>query len=282
MAHVADGKVARAVPDDKGGVRGRVQLKGRSAALVGLVGAALTFRAHAHPEDEICPQEWQDDMASPCRPGYAFDDVPDMDTAQSFTDVLGVFAADGVAHILPAGSDHILFVVALTLASTGVWALVGRLTLFTLAHTLALALAVIGGVRVPESVVGPLITLSIVGVALAGLFGFKVKGAGGRAAGGLVILLFGLFHGMGFAAALSELGMSREVLVPALIGFNLGVEAGQLAVVAGVLVLAHMVRTGLAAAGAGGLYPRVFGRPLLAVIAVTALVWTGTLLLAAR
>lgn len=246
------------------------------AGLAGL-GIAVGAPAWAHPEDEICPQEWQEDMASPCRPTDPFAGVPEMESAQSFGEILTLFGADGIAHILPAGSDHILFVAALSLASIGLGSLLWRLGLFTVAHTLALAVAVMGGVRLPEGIVQPLITASIVFVALAGL---RSRGNRPRrpAWGALVILLFGLFHGMGFAGALADLGLDGRVLVPALIGFNLGVEAGQLAVVAGVLVLSHITRTALGAAGVAALHASIFTRPLLVLIALAGAVWTLSLL----
>jgi hypothetical protein len=133
----------------------------------------------------------------------------------------------GFRHVLPLGLDHVLFMVALVIGSDRKWR---RLVLlsgaFTLAHSVTLALGASGIVTIPGRVVEPLIALSIVVVALSNLW------RSARPHGAWLVLAFGLLHGLGFASVLGDTGLARgELLVP-LLGFNLGVEAAQLVVVA--------------------------------------------------
>lgn len=138
----------------------------------------------------------------------------------------GGFVRLGVAHIL-TGIDHMLFLAALLLGAAGAVALLKTVTAFTVAHSATLALAVLGGVALPARVVEPVIALSIGWVAVENLLG-------GRALTRrwLVSLAFGLVHGFGFAGALAPLALPRASLAWALLGFNVGVEAGQLLVMA--------------------------------------------------
>lgn len=138
----------------------------------------------------------------------------------------------GIVHIIPLGWDHILFVVALTLGSFGKWRrLVLELSAFTAAHTLTLALGALELVRVAPSIVEPLIALSISAVALEHLVALQRKSV--RYA---LVCFFGLLHGLGFAGALLDLGLSKTSFLLFLVSFNIGVELGQLAVVGVTLV----------------------------------------------
>ena len=101
------------------------------------------------------------------------------------------------------------------------------MTSFTIAHTITLALTMYGIVSLPASIVEPLIALSIAYVAVENLMTSELKRS--RVA---LVFGFGLLHGMGFAGVLGELGLPRSEFVTALITFNLGVEAGQLTVIA--------------------------------------------------
>jgi hypothetical protein len=139
------------------------------------------------------------------------------------------FVLMGVEHIL-GGIDHLLFLLALLALVRGLWPTVAIVTAFTVAHSVTLSLAALGVVEVPSRIVEPLIAASIVWVALENVF--APSGLGRR---WLVAALFGLVHGLGFASALGELALSREALVRALVGFNLGVELGQLAFIVVVL-----------------------------------------------
>jgi hypothetical protein len=133
----------------------------------------------------------------------------------------------GFDHIVPKGLDHILFVLGLFFLSARLGALLWQVSAFTLAHTVTLALGATGVVTVPGSIVEPLIAASIVYVAVENIFASGLKPWRP-----VVIFCFGLLHGLGFASVLGEFGLPAGQFVPALIGFNIGVELGQLAVIA--------------------------------------------------
>lgn len=142
----------------------------------------------------------------------------------------GIFAryvALGFTHILPKGVDHILFVLGLFLLSLRLRPLLWQVSAFTLAHTLTLALSLYGVVNLPASVVEPLIALSIVFIAVENLFTDRL-----RTWRTLTVFSFGLLHGLGFAGVLTEIGLPANARLTALLGFNIGVECGQLAVIA--------------------------------------------------
>jgi len=133
----------------------------------------------------------------------------------------------GFEHIVPKGLDHILFVLGLFLLSAHLRPLLLQVTAFTAAHTLTLALASLDVVTLPAAVVEPLIALSIVYVAVENVVTRELKPW--RPA---LVFVFGLLHGLGFARVVGELGLPRGQLLSALLGFNVGVELGQLAVLA--------------------------------------------------
>ena len=138
----------------------------------------------------------------------------------------------GFAHILPRGYDHALFVMGLFLCAPQWRPLLWQVSAFTVAHTLTLALAVLGIVTVSPRIVEPLIALSIVWVAVENIWRSEIGWT--RVA---TVFAFGLLHGLGFAGALGALGLEKSTLVPALLCFNLGVEAGQFAVLLGAFLL---------------------------------------------
>lgn len=133
----------------------------------------------------------------------------------------------GFDHILPKGLDHILFVLGLFFLSIHIAPLVWQVSAFTLAHTVTLALGALGLVSVPAAIVEPLIAASIVYVAVENIFFHRLSRWRP-----MVIFGFGLLHGLGFASVLGEFGLPPGQFVPALIGFNIGVELGQLTVIA--------------------------------------------------
>ena len=144
------------------------------------------------------------------------------------------YLALGYTHILPKGLDHILFVLGLFLLNVRVRPILLQVTAFTIAHSLTLGLSMYGIVSLPPRVVEPLIALSIAYVAIENLFSHELRPW--RLA---LVFMFGLLHGMGFAGVLSGLGLPRGAFLIALLSFNLGVEAGQLTVIAlAALVLA--------------------------------------------
>jgi hydrogenase/urease accessory protein HupE len=146
--------------------------------------------------------------------------------------VVRTYLALGFTHILPKGADHILFVLGIFLLSTRPKPVLLQVTAFTVAHTITLALTIYGVVSLPRTIVEPLIALSIVYVAIENVMTTELRPW--RIA---LVFGFGLLHGMGFAGVLTELGLPRSEFVPALLSFNLGVEAGQLTVIGIALVL---------------------------------------------
>ncbi len=142
---------------------------------------------------------------------------------QTFLDYIPV----GFDHIIPKGLDHILFVLGLFFLAARIRPLIWQISVFTVAHTVTLVLGALGWVSIPASIVEPLIAASIVYVAFENIFTDSL-----HPRRTLVIFCFGLLHGLGFASVLAEFGLPANRFVPALVGFNVGVEIGQLAVVA--------------------------------------------------
>ncbi len=141
----------------------------------------------------------------------------------AFADYIGV----GFDHIVPKGLDHILFVLGLFFLSLHLRPLLWQVTAFTLAHTVTLALGALDIVRISPDIVEPLIAASIVYVAVENLIVRRLHPW--RPA---IVFGFGLLHGLGFASVLQDFGLGSSHFIPKLIGFNVGVELGQLAVIA--------------------------------------------------
>jgi hypothetical protein len=157
----------------------------------------------------------------------------------------------GVLHIW-IGIDHILFLVALMLTTVVVWRdgdwqpvdrfgqamwrLLKIVTVFTLAHSITLLLAALDIISLPSRLVESVIALSIVLVALNNIFP-RVR------EGGLwIILVLGLFHGLGFASVMGHLPFRMVDLLGVVIGFNAGVEIGQIAIVAVLFPILYLLR----------------------------------------
>lgn len=192
---------------------------------------------------------WKDrtDIAvfNPAHPSQRFFSAAQTPLRQFFA-----FVRKGVWHIW-IGFDHILFLLALLLPAVLVrnvgWRGVDRMatafrdvlkivTAFTIAHSITLSLAALQVVALPTRWVESAIAASVLLAALNNLFPYF------RSRRWLVAFGFGLIHGFGFAAALSNLGLPRGSLVLALVGFNLGVETGQLVIVSAFLPLAFLLR----------------------------------------
>lgn len=141
---------------------------------------------------------------------------------QTFT----TYVISGFEHILPKGLDHILFIVGLFLFSRNLKPLVWQITMFTIAHSLTLGLAMLNIINMPAVIVEPLIALSIAYVAIENILINKLSNK--RL---FIIFAFGLLHGLGFASVLTEFGLPKERFASALISFNLGVEFAQLSLV---------------------------------------------------
>jgi hypothetical protein len=143
--------------------------------------------------------------------------------------LVGAFVQHGITHII-TGYDHLLFVAALVLAVTGWRDLIKVIAVFTLAHTLTLALSVFNIIHLPSSIVEPMIAASIVAVAVQNIF--WPEGSHGRTRL-LLAFGFGLFHGLGFAGGLLDAmsGMAITNVAMAIVAFSVGVEIGHLLVV---------------------------------------------------
>jgi hydrogenase/urease accessory protein HupE len=146
-------------------------------------------------------------------------------TAPSVWQVVGRFIQAGIEHIF-LGYDHIAFLLAVILWGQRLWPLVKVVTAFTIAHSITLSLASLQIFVVPSSIVEPAIAASIIFVAVENFFSRNVDRRWP------VTFAFGLIHGFGFAGALQEIGLPANALVPALAAFNIGVEIGQIAIVA--------------------------------------------------
>ena len=131
----------------------------------------------------------------------------------------------GFKHILPKGTDHILFILGLFLFSVRLRPLLWQITMFTIAHTITLGLAMNGIFDLPARIVQPLIALSIVYVGVENVFARRLQKS--RLA---LVFAFGLLHGLGFANMLADFGMPENAFATALISFNIGVELGQLTI----------------------------------------------------
>lgn len=189
------------------------------------------------------------------------------------------YVKEGVLHIW-AGIDHILFLLSLLLpavlvrAPTGgserwqpapslraaVWDTFKIVTAFTIAHSITLSMAALGVISLPSRLVESAIAAS---VALAALNNVWPVVYGGRWA---IAFLFGLIHGFGFASVLADLGLPRDALLLSLVAFNVGVELGQLAIVAVFLLFAYPLR-------ATGFYRRVILRYGSVLVVLIAGIW---------
>ncbi len=147
----------------------------------------------------------------------------------------------GVEHII-GGFDHLLFVVALVLLLQRGWPVVAAATAFTIAHSLTLAGTTLGLFGLPQAAVEAVIALSIIFLAVEIVKARPGQSRLSERLPWLVAFLFGLLHGFGFAGALREIGLPETDLPVALLAFNLGVEAGQMLIIAGVLAALTLLR----------------------------------------
>ena len=150
-----------------------------------------------------------------------------------------IFIKAGFEHIIPQGLDHILFVLGLFFSSLRFRPLIIQVTAFTLAHSITLALAAAGLVQVQSYIVEPIIALSIVWVAVENtVFKNTTKWRP------LVVFSFGLLHGLGFAALLTQYGLPKDNFISLLMAFNIGVELGQLTVLLIAFIVVRIVLKG--------------------------------------
>ncbi len=169
----------------------------------------------------------------------------------------------GFTHIIPQGLDHILFVIGLCLLSNKVKVILWQATAFTLAHSITLALSMKNIIVAPSAIVEPIIALSILFVAIENLLLSELK-----AWRILLVFLFGLIHGLGFASSLNEIGLPRNKFALSIISFNIGVELGQITIILavfGLLVIPF---------GKKPYYKKRVVYPISIAIALMALYWT--------
>ncbi len=149
-------------------------------------------------------------------------------TKRPLHEVVWSYMTIGYVHILPKGTDHILFILGLFLFSTRWRPLLWQVTMFTMAHTLTLGLTMAGYINMPERIVEPLIALSIAYVGFENIKNKSQTIGWGRL---VMVFGFGLLHGMGFARMLADFGMPPNAFFTALLSFNIGVEMGQLTII---------------------------------------------------
>ena len=206
----------------------------------------------------------------PERPEQSFDLV-----APSLLSQIVAYVREGVWHIW-IGFDHVLFLLSLLLPAVwlrsagrwqpaprfaGVfWEVLRVVTAFTVAHSITLTLAALELISLPSRLVESVIAASVVLAALNNLFPVINERRWAMA------FSFGLIHGFGFASVLTDLGLPRDALVSSLFGFNLGVELGQLAIVAAFLPLAFALR-------ATAFYRRIVFTGGSVVVVILATVW---------
>lgn len=152
--------------------------------------------------------------------------IDDVESRTRFEMILD-FLKIGFEHIVPLGLDHILFVVGIFLLSIKARPILTQVTAFTIAHTVTLGLGTLGYVNIPREIVEPLIAASIVYVAVENIL--RPTLSPWRPA---VVFCFGLLHGLGFAGFLKQFNIPEGQFIVGLLSFNVGVELGQLAVIA--------------------------------------------------
>ena len=133
----------------------------------------------------------------------------------------------GIQHIIPKGLDHILFIFGLFLFSSSINKLVKQITIFTIAHSVTLIFVSLSVIKINSNIVEPVIALSIVYVGVENIFKNYIK----EYLRYIVILFFGLLHGLGFALVLSDIGYRSSKLYLNLISFNIGIEVAQISLI---------------------------------------------------
>ena len=179
------------------------------------------------------------------------------------THVAWFYLVLGFNHIIPKGFDHILFVVGLCLISRNVKAIIWQATAFTVAHSITLALSMKNIIMAPSAVVEPIIALSILFVAVENILLSELKPW--RI---ILVFLFGLIHGMGFASSLNEIGLPRNQFALSILSFNIGVELGQVSIILAVFMLIIKPTSGLIN------YRKKVVYPISIAIGLIAMVWT--------
>jgi len=158
-----------------------------------------------------------------------------LDWIDTFLDYIPV----GFSHILPKGLDHILFVLGLLFLTPKVYPLLIQISIFTLAHTITLAISSLKIIDISSTIIEPLIAASIIYVAIENFFNSSLTKYRS-----IIIFFFGLLHGLGFASVLSSFGLPGTNFIWALVGFNIGVEIGQITIIlAFYAILIYWIKT---------------------------------------
>ena len=182
---------------------------------------------------------------------------------RSSIEVIASYITVGFEHIIPKGADHLLFILGIFLLSVRLKPLLWQVTMFTLAHTITLGLSMNDVISLPANIIEPLIALSIAYIGVENIYHKSLHKS--RL---VLVFVFGLLHGLGFAGVLSDFGMPDDDFAIALISFNVGVELAQLTVIA------------LAFAAVGfwfrhkHWYRKAIIIPGSAIISITGILWT--------
>ncbi len=171
-------------------------------------------------EDELVTEYLQSGIESS---QFSFKENNFSKTFNSFTK----FFVLGIQHIIPKGLDHILFIFGLFLFSSSLKKLISQITIFTIAHSITLIFVSLSLMKINPQIVEPIIALSIVYIGLENIFKKYIK----EYLRYVVILFFGLLHGLGFALVLSDIGYRSTNLFVNLISFNIGIEVAQISLV---------------------------------------------------
>jgi hypothetical protein len=144
----------------------------------------------------------------------------------TWIDSIATYFQLGFTHVIPLGFDHILFILTLFFLSSNIKTVLIQCSIFTLAHSLSLALAASGLIIPNATIVEPLIALSILFTAIENIVHDKINPW-------RLVLIFGLglIHGLGFANALKEIGLPKNQFLSSLLSFNIGVEMGQITII---------------------------------------------------
>ncbi len=196
---------------------------------------------------------------------FTIDAKPNFTTAYPYP-ALGNFvnyAVVGIKHIIPKGLDHILFVVGIFLMAPAFKPIFWQVSMFTLAHSLTLALGITGVMSLPAIIVEPLIALSITIICVENLFRTQVGKA--RLS---IVFVFGSLHGLGFAGVLGDIGVPADRFMSSLIAFNIGVEIGQLTVILACFAIAGWWL------GDKARYRRLLATPISCLIGGMGLYWS--------
>ena len=177
--------------------------------------------------------------------------------------IAGYYIKLGIEHIIPYGLDHIVFIAGLCLLNTKLKTILWQATAFTVAHSITLVLSMKGVVALPSAIVEPMIALSILFIAIENILLSELKPW--RIA---IVFLFGLLHGLGFASALNEIGLPPNQFFTSILSFNVGVEIGQIIIIA--LVFGAIILP----LGKKRWYRKGVVYPVSILIALVALWWT--------